>query len=61
MSRHSIRDLARAGYEAYGEHVNWVNHAGNSMPAWRELPEPQRQAWIAAATAIAEQLLGRPS
>lgn len=57
MSRHDTRDLAEAGYKAYGDSVGWVNHAGNSMPSWRELPAPQRRAWLAATTAIAQQLL----
>ncbi|GAA4924543.1 hypothetical protein HD597_011305 [Nonomuraea thailandensis] len=45
-------ELARVGYDAYGDHVDWVNHAGNVMPRWRELPKPQREAWTAAAEAI---------
>ncbi|MGW6502967.1 hypothetical protein [Nonomuraea angiospora] len=56
MTRESM-ELARAGYEAYGDHVDWTNHAGHMMPRWRELPAAQRNAWIVAAEAIERALL----
>lgn len=55
-------ELARMGYDAYGDAVDWVNHAGNVIPRWRELPAAQRQAWVVAAEAIERALLaGRRS
>lgn len=53
----TAQELARVGYEAYGDAVDWVNHAGNSMPRWRDLPVAQRQAWTAAAEAIEREVL----
>ncbi|MGI5286641.1 hypothetical protein ACQEVF_25335 [Nonomuraea polychroma] len=50
-------ELARVGYEAYGDHVDWTNHAGNVMPRWRELPAAHRNAWVAAAEAMERALL----
>jgi hypothetical protein len=49
-------ELARVGYEAYGDHVDWTNHAGNVIPRWRELPAAQRAAWEVAAAAIERTL-----
>jgi hypothetical protein len=51
-------DLAEIGYRAYGDEAEWVNHAGNTMPSWVELPAPQRSAWQAAAAAIARAATG---
>lgn len=47
-----VIDYARIGYEAYGADREWKNYAGDPMPTWEELPTPQRQGWIAAASAI---------
>lgn len=58
MARHSTLDLAQVGYDAYGDEADWTNHAGNAMPRWTELPEVQRNAWMAAALAIGRKLLG---
>lgn len=60
MTRHSTLDLARVGYDAYGDQAGWTNHAGNAMPRWRELPQAQRKAWVAAAEAIGRALITCP-
>lgn len=48
-------ELAQAGYEAYGDQVGWVTYRGRTMPSWGALPQPQHDAWVTAARAIAEQ------
>lgn len=53
-----VIDYARIGYEAYGADREWKNYAGDPMPTWEELPTPQRQAWIAATSAITVKHLG---
>lgn len=58
MSRSPL-DLAEVAYKAYGDWADWTNHAGNAMPSWEALPEPQRNAWVAAVGAV-EQALLRP-
>lgn len=45
-------ELAKAGYEAYGEFADWKNFRGDRMPDWDELPDPQRHAWVSAAGAM---------
>lgn len=45
-------ERARVAYLAYGAFTGGVNHRGEPMPAWEDLPEPIRQAWVAAATAV---------
>mgnify|MGYP000013854827 CR=1 FL=1 len=57
MTEPNPTDLAEAGYQAYGDFADWTNHAGNAMPSWRELPEPQRCAWVVAAGAIYRALV----
>lgn len=46
-------DLGRIGYEAYFAHTGGKTFDGRDMPAWRDLTEPIRDAWRAAARAIA--------
>ncbi|MBP2703514.1 hypothetical protein JOL79_06840 [Microbispora sp. RL4-1S] len=50
-------DLAEVAYRAYGGFTDWTNYAGNPMPSWRELPAPQRNAWVAAAEAVQQVLV----
>jgi hypothetical protein len=45
----SFIEVAKDGYKAYGEVVDYKNYAGNPMPAWEELPEKIQEAWIAAS------------
>ena len=51
--------VARKGYEAYGDFVDWRNFAGLMLPQWHELPEKERNAWITASCAIAAELVRR--
>ena len=44
-------DLAEIGYKAYAESTGGKNFLGNKMPAWAELPDPQKDAWIDAIRA----------
>lgn len=53
-------ELAKVGYEAYGDWADWTNHRGAPMPTWEELPDPQRHAWVAAAGAIYRAVVTPP-
>ncbi len=53
----AYEDLARAGYQAYGDHTGWLNHLGLPMPRWDALPEETRRAWEAAAQAVGRMIL----
>jgi hypothetical protein len=45
--------LARVGYEAYRNHTGGKSLAtGQDIPAFDELPEKIKDAWLAAATAV---------
>ena len=46
--------LARVAYRGYGETTDFKNFQGNPMPAWDDLPEKIRAAWINAARAAFE-------
>lgn len=45
-------DLARLGYNAYGEHTGHLTHDGQPLPSWADLSETTRDAWTANAAAI---------
>jgi len=51
------RGLAAIGYEHYGNKAGWKNYLGRPMPKWEELPEPIREAWMAASQGIAEAVV----
>jgi hypothetical protein len=46
---------AREAYRAYGQTTDFKNYQGNPMPAWDDLTEKIREAWVAASTAAAPQ------
>jgi hypothetical protein len=50
--------LARSAYAAYDTEVGGLNHQGKPMPAWQDLPDNIRKAWIKAATTAADQARG---
>jgi hypothetical protein len=52
-----VTDVARVGYEAYGEWTEWKTHDGRDMPNWGGLSDRTRMAWVAAAGAITRKLL----
>jgi hypothetical protein len=39
-------------YTAYGMQVDFRSHSGERLPAWGELPDSIKRAWIASAAAI---------
>lgn len=43
---------ARIAYTAYGRKTGFKNFRGDPMPAFDDLPETIRDAWIAAAGVI---------
>lgn len=50
-------DVARAGYEGYGEWTGWKTFDDRDMPRWDDLSERTRLAWVAAAGAIVRVVL----
>ncbi len=47
-----LHNLARDGYDAYGEDAGWRNYAGLPMPAWNELTDAVRSHWVAAVCGV---------
>lgn len=56
MADHS--SLAQVAYAAYGQSTENKNFLGDPMPAWEDLPEAIKSAWVAAAAAVAEEVAG---
>ncbi len=52
------RALARVGYEAYAKQTGGKTFDGCDMPGWDQLPDRIKDAWHAAATAIADGVAG---
>jgi hypothetical protein len=50
-------ELAKIGYQAYGDKAEWKNYQGNPMPTWDALPENIKTYWVAAAQAIKNELI----
>lgn len=57
MSPPSAIDLAKTAYAAYGEATDHLDYQGLPMPAWDELGDRIRVAWIAAAGTVALEVL----
>lgn len=53
-ARSHAAELARVGYEAYGEVAEWRAYNGEAMPRWDDLPDHIHRKWQAAAVAIIE-------
>lgn len=49
-------DLAKLTYHAYGETTDHKNFRGEPMPEWVNLGDRIQAAWIAAVTAVANQV-----
>lgn len=49
-------EVARAGYEGYGEWTGWRTHDDRVMPRWDDLTPRIQMAWIAAAGAIVRKV-----
>ncbi len=45
----SAPHLAKLAYEAYGNVTGHLNHQGDPMPVWEDLPPRIQLAWDAAA------------
>ncbi len=40
--------ITKEAYQAYGEVTEFKNYQGLPMPAWEDLPERIKLAWVAA-------------
>lgn len=49
-------ELAKVGYDAYGQTTDHKNYQGLPMPQWDGLTEKIQNAWIANAKAICDRL-----
>lgn len=47
----TLTNRGQIAYEAYGRVTDHKNYRGEPMPAWDDLPEPIKLAWIQAAVA----------
>lgn len=45
-------DYAQMAYEAYAEHQQWKNYAGNPIPPWHEVRQDIKDAWSAAISKV---------
>ena len=52
MSKMTLTDLAKAGYEAYGEEAEWKAYNGSPMPTWDELRPDIHRKWKVATAAV---------
>jgi hypothetical protein len=53
-------EVARAGYEGYGDWTDWKTFDGRDMPRWDDLPARTQLAWVAACGAIVRKLHQTP-
>ena len=51
-------DLAAIAYNAYGKSRDWKVFDGSPMPRWEDQSDELKQAWDAAAQAVAATVLG---
>lgn len=49
--------LARLAYAAYGKTTDFKNFQGNPMPEFDNLPEKIKEAWSAACTSVAADVV----
>jgi hypothetical protein len=54
-----LLSLGQVAYEAYGEQRAWKVFDGTPMPGWVDQTPELRQAWEAAASAVAAAALKR--
>ncbi len=54
-------ELGQLAFNAYSDTTGWLNHQGKAIPPWEELGPQVQAAWIAAANAIVEYLMGPES
>lgn len=53
-----VEEAAQVAYAAYGATTDYKNYQGLAMPAWPDLPSKIRDAWRAAACAVADLTKG---
>lgn len=49
-------ELAKVAYNAYGMNRRWVVFSGDAMPQWEDQRPELKEAWGAAARAVAEYI-----
>lgn len=54
-------ELAKLAYAAYGQTTNFKNFLGNPMPGWDDLGDRIQAAWVSAANAVSDYLIGPAS
>jgi hypothetical protein len=54
-------EIARQAYNAYGRTTSFKNFQGGTMPAWENLPESIRVAWVAAVTQSTSEFVAHVS
>jgi len=52
--RREMEELGKVAYDAYGAARGWVVFDGGSMPTWEDQTPELRDAWDAAAQAVAQ-------
>lgn len=57
----TIEELGQIAFEAYGKSTGGLTWDKKPIPAWDELPDHVRQAWMAAADAVHAALRGEES
>jgi hypothetical protein len=58
MREDNVEELGKVAYEAYGEARGWETVGGGWMPSWEQQSQELREAWNAAAQAVAAKLAG---
>lgn len=53
----TIEELAKIGYDAYGNEAEWKSFDGKPMPKWEDLPQHIRHRWKVAAGAIFDAIV----
>lgn len=53
--------MAKLAYGAYGQTTGFKNFQGNPMPKWDDLGDTIQGAWVAAANAVNNYLMGPPA
>lgn len=53
--------MAKLAYGAYGQTSGFKNAQGSPMPNWDQLGDTIQAAWVAAADAVYNYLMGPPS
>jgi hypothetical protein len=54
---YDVEAFAMSAYNAYGEVTGFKNYAGLPMPKWEELTPRIQEAWRAAVSNVATNLL----